>query len=117
MKEEPTLEELGLDAPAKISDKISIERLQRESEYEREMSRQVSTAVARNYKLDLMAGVLALIVPGLGHQIKGQGMDGAFWFLAFLATLALSTVSILFLIVYLIVVIANVISAIEAKPK
>lgn len=81
---EPSLEDLGLDVPAKISNKISIERLQRESEFEVAMARPTASNVpqSRNVALDVMAGLLSFVLPGAGHLVKGRIGVGLAWFMA-----------------------------------
>mgnify|MGYP000314195923 CR=1 FL=1 len=82
---QPTLEELGLDEPARISSKISIERLQRESEIElMQPTREISSSRQRNIAIDIAAMLLSFFLPGAGHALKGKWLVGAIWFAAVL---------------------------------
>ena len=115
---EPTLEDLGLDQPVVVTNKISIEQLQRASDAEREMPSQAAyLKPKRNIALDVIAGLVAFVLPGVGHLLKSRGIAAALWFFAALGSFVLAIIFPLFWLLLLIIVVANVISAVVATPQ
>ena len=81
--EQPSLEDLGLDSPARVtpSGKLSIEELQRQSEREIDDRRPSQAAPVRQrvVAMDIGAFVLSLLIPGAGQLLKGRLARGAVW--------------------------------------
>lgn len=92
MKNEPSLEDLGLNEPAKPSGKISIESLQRQSDFEVATSRPpvISRPAARSVGQDIAAALLTVVLPGVGHGIKGHWGLGLLWFVGVVGSFFLS---------------------------
>lgn len=113
MKDEPSLADLGLDEPAKITDKISIDRLQRESEYEIASARPpvVRPADARNVGVDVAACIVTLLLPGSGHMVKGH------WLAGFLCLICVVGLFFLFFPLAIVAQIFCVVSAATISPK
>jgi len=81
-KQNPSLEDLGLEEPVVVSKKISIAELQRQSEREIDDYRPVvATKKERFVAMDIGALLLSIILPGAGHCLKGHWGSGFFWFL------------------------------------
>lgn len=112
-KNEPSLDDLGLGEPVKLSNKISIERLQRESEHEMASARPpvVRPADARNVGLDVAACIVTLLVPGSGHMVKGH------WLAGFLCLVCVVGLLFLFFPLAIIAQIFCVVSAATISPK
>lgn len=83
-KREPTLADLGLDQPVENSDKLSIERLQRESEYEVASAPRQRQVRQINHGLNVGAMLFSILFPGAGHFMKGKIGEGLGWGAAFL---------------------------------
>ena len=99
-----------------MSNKISIERLQRESEVEQEIfSRPVPTK-KRSTGLDVAAGLVSFVMPGVGHVIKGKGLTGAVWFFSAISLVVLTLLWPLFAIALALLVLSSVVSAATADP-
>jgi hypothetical protein len=78
---QPSLEDLGLGEPVKVSKKISIAELQRQSEREIDDYRPVvAIKKERLVAMDIGALLLSIILPGAGHGLKGHWERGFAWF-------------------------------------
>ncbi len=80
-KNEPTLDDLGLNEKVEFSNKISIAELQRQSEREIDDYRPaIKTVRERMVAMDIGAMLLSIVLPGAGHCLKGFWGRGAVWF-------------------------------------
>lgn len=83
-KKQPSLQDLGLDAPIQPSKKISISELQRQSEFEREQPQQPRVVIQPKKKSWVMPAFFCVIglallvrfIVGGDNKPAGQGMAG-----------------------------------------